>query len=342
MAENNQSINNIIGDKEILENTSVNTGAIQENSNLNSKQLSLITTTNNDTNLIDNSITPTVKTANKNNINELPKSPLNNNNILPTSNSPDLTLSEATPTTQTSDKKRSFLFHKAGIKNKPRSFSLNFKSTSHSRKNSNVSPNLSFTSLNQPNNNNNNSLSSSIINNSSSLTSNTSSSASLNSLKKSLINQSAPSLSPENFINQPLRSESSIALRPNKSESHLNLLSPSPSQNSHHHHHHLFFHSLDRHHSRQSSNPSNISSNPSLNNSNYNPSLAIPPHHSSLSLSQLNQTSSSASSIDNNAMLRKASSRSTLNSTKVKNEVTASSPVPMGMSIDDYEIGAQI
>jgi len=41
-------------------------------------------------------------------------------------------------------------------------------------------------------------------------------------------------------------------------------------------------------------------------------------------------------------MLRNASSRSTLNSTKLKNESISNSPVPMGMSIDDYEIGAQI
>jgi len=221
---------------------------------------------------------------------------------------------------------------------------LNFKSSSHSKSNS---PNLSFTSLNQNNNSN------SSVNNSSSISFNSSSASSLNSYRRISISQSSSSLCPESVLsNQPLRSESSLSLKQNKSESHLNLLNPSQENHKeNNHHHHLFFHSLDRHHSHQSS---SLSSNPSLKNSEYSSSLAIPPHHSSLSLSQINSSSPSETStnnttnnnnINNNTnkeMLRNASSRSTLNSTKLKNESISNSPVPMGMSIDDYEIGAQI
>jgi len=290
--------------------------------NLNTKPNLLITT--NTKPKIDNSNTPTLKTTTNNN--ELAKSPsLSNNQQInqstSTSSSPSLNETEVTPTNQTTDKKRSFIFRKSG-KNKPRSFSLNFKS-SRLKSNSN-SPNLSFDSIN--NNNNNNSL------NNNSISTNNSSSSSLNNFKKSSINQSAPSLE-NNLNNQPLRSESSISLKEDKSESHSNL-TPSPSQSSHRHHH-LFFHSLDRHHSRHSSNPS-------LNNSEYSSSLAIPPHRSSISVNQTSSVSTSESSINNTPMIRKASSRSTLNSTKANNENVSSSPVPMGMGIEDYEIGAQI
>jgi len=285
--------------------------------------------------------------------NELPKSPSvssvnsqKQKQHTPTSNSPNIASSEVIPTTTTTEKKRSFLFqHKSG-RNKPRSFSLSFKNSSHSRINS-TSPNLSSSSLSQLNHSPNNST----LNNSSSLSSVSTSSNSLSSIKP-VINQSEPSLCPESVINsQPLRSEVSTgSLRPNKSESHLNLLSPASSQQSqtsqHHHHHHLFFYSLDRHHSRQSSN----SSNPSLNNSNYTPSLAIPPHSTTSSVQVINQdnsNSTSSSSISNNPnMLRKASSRSTINmpygKSTSKDDYNSSSPIPMGMSIDDYEIGAQI
>ncbi|KAG4098640.1 kinase-like protein [Neocallimastix lanati (nom. inval.)] len=348
MSKDSQFITNqTIRDKEeslVIDN---NTGQYKVNSD---KKLSpLITTVDTESNtIIDNSITPTVKLTNNNNNNTLPNSSL-------ISNKNDQIISQSTPilihtnpievesNPSASEKKRSFLFHKPS-KNKPRSFSLNFKSSSHSKSNS---PNLSFTSLNQNNNSN------SSVNNSSSISFNSSSASSLNSYRRISISQSSSSLCPESVLsNQPLRSESSLSLKQNKSESHLNLLNPSQENHKeNNHHHHLFFHSLDRHHSHQSS---SLSSNPSLKNSEYSSSLAIPPHHSSLSLSQINSSSPSETStnnttnnnnINNNTnkeMLRNASSRSTLNSTKLKNESISNSPVPMGMSIDDYEIGAQI
>jgi len=344
MSNNNLNSSNITNNSiDIIEKTSnikSNTGLSQ---NIRSSPLATPIINNNTidtpTSTVKEAVIPTIKTTNNinNNINNgLPTSPL--------AYSP----SEASPTSNsTTEKRRSFLFQHKTHKNKQRSFSLSGKSNPLKRV-SNSTPNIFASSLGQLNSSpslNN----SSIIDTSSSSTSLSSLNLSTsNPLQSNIINRSEPSLCPEGIISsQPLRSESCTNLRPNKSETHINLLSSASSQQSHnsHHHHHLFFYSLDRHHSRHSS----ASVNPSLNNSSYSSSLAIPPHTSHSSLSNQiplpsNSNNSSQPNNSNPEMLKKSSSRSTLtlNSTKSKDENKSSSPIPMGMSIDDYEVGAQI
>jgi len=323
--------NNSIDNIEKTLNIKSNTGLLQNiNSSPSATPIINNKTIDSPTSTVKKTVIPTIKTTNSiNNINNgLPTSPL--------AYSP----SEASPTNNsTTEKRRSFLFQHKTHRNKQRSFSLSGKSNLLKRV-SNSTPNIFASSLGQlntstsPNN-------SSLIDNSSSSTSLSSLNlSSSNQLQYNIINRSEPSLCPEAIINsQPLRGESCSNLRPNKSESHINLLNSASSQQSHnsHHHHHLFFYSLDRHHSRQSS----ASVNPSSNNSSYSSSLAIPPHTSHSSLSNQIPLSSNSNQPNNSnpEMLKKSSSRSTLtlNSTRSKDENTSSSPVPMSMSIDDYE-----